>query len=212
MSLPGAKNKAARGAISTASSVAQEAVGTYFNMLNAEDDFAAYYDLAYGSFKEHRKRQGAIFAAMDAFGEHEMTHFLEGRSALKKDMDLLNKKVDIVYDQGVGLLNGLIGFLPLETIAKNAEIKDFNLKNPGSGRAFGLAVTGAAIQTLGQEVLPSGGPSRERWTYTSTGNYRIINDSARPDGQPYSLIDGSTTEDYSEAAKRIERGLGGQKK
>lgn len=86
------------GAIKGMSEGGKVGLKTYYDVLNKELAVDGYRELAYGSFKEHRKRQGAIFAVMDAFGEHELAHFLEGRHLLKAEKDRFMLKFGIAVD------------------------------------------------------------------------------------------------------------------
>ncbi len=59
---------------------------TFMRVRNAELSVKSWGDLAYGETREDNKMMSAIFAAMDAFGEHEMAHFLEGRQLLGEEV------------------------------------------------------------------------------------------------------------------------------
>ncbi len=82
-------------------------MSTYAKMRNKQLDVDAYREMAYGPYKEHRKRMGAIFAAMDAFGEHELAHFLEGRQQLDREINLKMTEAAIVLDAGNKVLGAL---------------------------------------------------------------------------------------------------------
>jgi hypothetical protein len=218
-------NGGSQKAISALSKGAQSGISTFMDVLNADDHFAAYYEMAYGSAKEHRKRQGGIFAAMDAFGEHEMTHFLEGRNALAKEQSAFYTKIktsadilaDVIGGASAGLHYAAGAENPTLNSSKKPENRNLNewLKQLGMD---GARATGAGAfqyllsdgELVGQMTGWQSETQRMRWTATEDGNYRLVGSreewrSSLVPGQPFEKPDQAAQEVIGQLDKRERR-------
>ncbi len=157
------------GALRALNTAVQGGIKNYQKMLNSQTSSAAYYDMAWGSFKEHRKRQGAIFAAMDAFGEHEMTHFLEARNALTQEVSL--------FETQVGMAQGVISGALSQAAKWNKRDYDKGLLSGNSAFQGVWDILGGGITAAGHAYTAemAGKDKNVAFKYTTTGdgNYRL---------------------------------------
>jgi len=130
--------------IMTASRAAQAGVSGYWQIANARLSHDASHELAYGRFKEHRKRMGGIFAAMDAFGESEMTHFDTGKHVSRPaEQKLYRTRLDLLMDTLKDFAEGMAG-----TASKGSEhlLRDGLKEKVGQfTRSAGIGYTGYAV-------------------------------------------------------------------